>query len=465
MPLNVCLLMPKIEDNNLTPPLGLLYIASILEEEGHHVSFFDARIDASVIEKIVESKPDVIGVTAVTPSFRSGVEIASAVKKSLPNTNVVFGGPHPSTLPEDTLTYPAVDFVVLGEGEFAMKELCRVIEYGGDLSSVENICYLENGEYKSNGLTHILSEEELNKIPFPAFHLLEIEKYFREDKSYGVFLKSSRNLPIISSRGCPSACTFCRRMMGARFRARSPESVLSELEYLVKEFNVKEVHFVDDNFTHDRERAVKILDGILERDICVAIKFPNGMRADRTDLDLFYRMKKSGVYSIGFGVESGSPRILKLMHKDITLERVTEAIVNAKKAGLLVSAGFIIGYPGETKDDIMKTIDYALSVPLDSASIITLVPFPGTVVRKICEEKGYLTEEARDWNNYIFVRNKPFNLLQTEYLTFKDIKEYTALFHRRFYLRPSYMLRMLRVLNFTQIIRGIKTVFFPFLPH
>jgi len=457
--------MPKIEDNNLTPPLGLLYIASILEKDGHHVSFFDARIDENVIEKIIESKPDILGVTAVTPSFLSGVSIASEAKKALPDMKVVFGGPHPSTLPEDTLTYPVVDFVVLGEGEYAMRDLCRVIERGGDFSSVENLCYRENGDYTSNGLTHIMSEKELNSLPFPAFHLLEIEKYFREDKSYGVFLKSPRNLPIISSRGCPSACTFCRRMMGARFRGRSPESVLSELEYLVKEFNVREVHFVDDTFTYDRKRAMEILDGIIERNLKIAIKFPNGMRADRTDPDLFHKMKQAGVYAIGFGIESGSPRVLKLMQKGIKLGKVTEAIVNAKKAGLLVSGAFIIGYPGETKEDILKTIEYALSVPIDSASIVTLVPFPGTQVRKICEERGYLTEEARDWNNYIFIRNRPFNLFQTEYLTFEDIRAYTALFHRRFYMRPAYMLRMLRVLNFTQILRGLKTVFLPSLPH
>ncbi|MFH1055309.1 MAG: cobalamin-dependent protein [Candidatus Altiarchaeota archaeon] len=465
MSLRICLVMPKIDDNNLTPPLGLLYIAAVLEKEGHTVKYFDARIEGDVIGKLKEFRPDVLGVTAVTPSFLSAVEIAENAKKALPKLKVVFGGPHPSALPKETLESGPVDFVVIGEGEYPMRDLCRLLGEGEDPSTVANLAYMKDRRYVRNARVRILTEEELNSLPFPALHLLDVERYFTVDKSYGVFLKDRRNLPIISSRGCPSSCTYCSRMMGAKFRGRTPESVLAEMEHLIRDFNVGEIHIVDDNFTHDRSRAMRILDGIIERKFNIAIKFPNGMRADRTDPELFMKMKLAGVYSIGFGIESGSPRILELMRKGVKIERVAQAIRDAKEAGLLVGGAFIIGYPGENKESILETIKFATSVPLDTASIVTIVPMPGTEVRRICEEGGYLTEDAKDWSKYLFIRNRPYKLFETEHLSFEDIKKYTDLFHKRFYMRPTYVLRMLKVLNITQIIRGVKTVFFPFLDH
>ena len=457
--------MPNLDDNNMTPPLGLLYIAAVLEEAGHKVSFLDARIQRDLIQKIQQIKPDILGITATTPAYKSGISIAKQVKDDIPDIKIVFGGPHPSSLPEETLMNECIDFVIIGEGEYPLRDLCNVIEKNGDITSISNLYYKDNEKIKFTGKTHILTEQQLDDLPIPAYHLLDIEKYFLESKSYGVFIKDSRNLPVITSRGCPSACTFCSRNMGNIFRGRSPASVVREIKQLVSTYHIGEIQIVDDNFTFKKDRAMRILEEIIEEDLQISIKFPNGLRADQTDPELFYKMKSAGVYAIGFGIESGSPRVLKLMKKGTNLDIIRKAVYNAKDAGILVSGAFILGYPGEKADDIRLSMEYALSLPLDSASIVSFVPLPGTEAYDVCKKMGYLTSEANDWDNFVYLRNIVKPLIETEFLTPDEISGYMMQFHLRFYLRPAYILRSIPNLSITQMIRGIKTIFFPFLPH
>lgn len=449
--MNICLYVPKLRGASLTAPMGVLYIASQLISCGHDVFCVDGRLTDKPVERILDYEPDMLCVTATTPAFPDGVRVASAVKASSQGCVIVFGGAHPTATPQTVVEYGAVDYVVVGEGEKPMRE----IGGGHNPSTVNNVCYL-NGGYHSNRVNDPLTPGELDMLPYPAYFLLDLKKYFSRSNSHGLYIKDPRHLPVMSSRGCPNACAYCQRMMGYGFRGRSPESVVGEIEYLVGEYGVREIHLEDDNFTHDRSRAVNILKKLIDLDLGVHLKLSNGMRADKTDPELFKLLVEAGGYFVGFGVESGSQRILDEMRKGIKKERVSQAIGEAKDAGLLVGGSFIVGYPGETYGDVVETIDFALTNPLDSASISMLVPFPGTHARSLCEP--YARPDYYDFSKYVFLPNEPFELFETPELSYRGLCELVKVFHRRFYMRPSFLFKSLGRVTPSQIMRGVVTL-------
>lgn len=462
--IKVALVQPYVNDENLTPPLGILYIAAFLEEEGHKVKIFDQRIKLDILNDILEFNPDIVGFTCVTGAYNQGLQLSRQIKGERPSTIIVFGGPHPTALPEDVVKEQSIDFVIVNEGEIPMRDLCQEIlpwkkkeKPRANYQAINNIYYKENGNFLNTSLRNYLTPKGLDKLPYPAWDLIDVEKYFHPGRSYGLFVKSHRNLPVLLSRGCPNTCTYCCRVMGQKFRPRSWQKAIEEIQYIVTRFKLKEVHIIDDNFTFDKERAIKILDEIKKLNLGIYIKFSNGIRADKVDFELLKKMKEAGCYTVAFGIESGSSRTLNMMKKNLSLEKVKESVNLAKNLGFLVSGNCIIGYPGETMQDINESLDFFKSLKLDSMAIAPLVPFPGTEVRKICEEKGYLTENAIDWNNYVFALNDPVPLISTEYLTSTDIRKIIKQTYRSFYLQPSRIYTILRnVSSLKKLITGMK---------
>lgn len=464
--LKIALVHPNVVDENLTPPLGILYIASVLHENGYNVKFFDQRVNPEIYEDIVAFSPDVLGITCVTGAYNNGRLLAKRVKEKLRSVFTVFGGPHPSAIPEDILKEEYTDFVIVGEGEIPMRDLCREIASStGQLNHqrIDNLYYkTKDGKINHTIKKGFLSNERLDELPYPAWELVDVEKYFEPSKSYGLFVKGKRNLPVMTSRGCPSACTYCCRVMGYKFRYRSSQKVLEEIHFLCKRYTLDEIHIVDDNFTINKDRAIEILDGI--KKLGIYLKFPNGIRIDTVDYELLQKMKEAGSYNIGFGIESGSLQTLKKMQKKLSLEKVRENVKLAKSLGFLISANCIIGYPGETISDVRESINFFLDLDFDTISIAPLVPFPGTEVRRICEEKGYLTEAATNWDNYVFALNDPVPLVSTEFLSDKNIRKIIKETNYSFYFRPSKIYTILRNSSARKILSGVRIMLKSFKP-
>lgn len=456
----IAFIQPMISDGNLTPPLGILTMASIMENEGWEIRFFDERIDSDVISAITDFKPNILGISAVTASVLRGHQLMTDIKNFLPDVITVFGGPHPTVMPEEVLGWNSVDFVVVGEGEHAIRGLGQWFIAGRnplELANIPNLCYKTGNGIIKNPMRALLEPGEIDKLPRPAFHLLNLEQIFKKNR-HGLFQKGKRVLPIMGSRGCPNRCTFCCRMMGFKIRYRDAKLLIDEIESMVSDYILDEIYFEDDNFTVNHSRAIEFLDLFIERNLGIYIKFANGIRADAVDAEILEKMKKAGCYSISFGIESGSPRVIEMMRKNLSLEKAKENVRLAKSMGFLVGSNCIIGYPEETITDIEESLDYFMGLNLDSMAVVNLIPFPGTEVRKLCEEKGYLTQEADDWNNYTFDVKNPRILIETEMLDRTTLLNAINRTYRKMYMDPKRVLKLLVHMKPEDIIEGSKVM-------
>ena len=461
----VALYIPPIPDENTTPHLGPLYLAAVLEQDGFDVRVFDARIDRTAFRKLAAFGPDVLGVSAVTPGHLGGLRAAAKLKEICPGVRTVFGGPHPSALPEQVAAEPAVDYVLVGEAESTFLDLCRRLRDGApiagnglpspdSLREVRNLAFKAAGRVLRTDSAGYLSPHDLDALPMPAFHLMDLAAYFAGTQTHGLFHRGRRILPVMSARGCPHSCTFCCRVMGSKIRSRSVESVMAEVRFLADRYGIDEVYFEDDNFTVQRGRALELLDRLAAFQPPIHVKFANGVRGDLVDRELLEAMKRARVYSLSFGIESGCPATLQKMKKHLDLDRARENVILAKSMGFLVGANCIIGYPGETVEEIEASLGFFLRLPLDSMAIVNLVPFPGTEVRAVCEREGWLTAQARDWDNYYFAIGNPIPLIATPQLPADALVRAVRRAYRRMYLRPRWLARAVRQVSLRQLLRG-----------
>ncbi len=448
--MRVALIVPPIPDGNTTPALGPLYLAASARARGHEARVFDARFDADPVAEVRRFRPAVIGLSAVTPGYTWGLRAAAALRATLPEAHIVFGGPHPSALPSEVAARPEVDSVLVGECEDSLPSLCDALAR----SRLETVPGLVARGGVRGAPSRFLSGRELDELPRPAFELMNLSAYFKGTQTHGLFSRGTRILPIMTSRGCPSTCTYCCRVMGERLRYRSVALVLEEVTDLVSRYGIDELFIEDDNFTSYRSRALEILARLAALRPRLHVKFANGVRADRVDQELLVAMKAAGVYSLSFGIESGAPATLARMKKNLDLALARENVLRAKSLGFLVGSNLIIGYPGDTEADVEESLRFFLDLPLDSMAIVNLVPFPGTEVRGVCEANGYLTPAARDWDNYYFGLNRPVILIETPWLSATRTARLVRDAYRRIYLRPTWMFRTLRHLSLRQLIRG-----------
>ncbi len=407
----------------LVMPIGLMYIASALEKAGHEVSIVDAftldeglnlrrrggmiHIGASwsdIKDAVMKMRPDVVGITNTSTSqLESASRIASAIKSTDSRIKIVLGGPHASASPHDTLVnYSSFDYAVMGEGEAAVVKLVECIEEGRPPNNVGSICYRKKGRVIVNEKKEWI--EDLDSLPIPAYHMLDMEKYFRlldtDQVTQRSLSTSSRKVTMITSRGCPFNCIFCsiNIHMGRKWRAHSADYVIEHIKHLVKTYNVKHIAFEDDNLTLDSKRFERILDGIIDNELEITWDVPNGMRADSLDEKLLRKCKKSGATRIVIAVESGVQRILDdVIDKNLDLNDVISAADACKKVGLGLYTFFVIGMPGEKKEDIARTFKYSWMLlkrygATSHFSIAT--PLIGTRLHKLCKDNGYLCKDV-----------------------------------------------------------------------
>lgn len=424
---------------NLTAPayphLGLGYIAAVLEKSGHMVRVVDIDADGITTDRFASILRDgdygLVGITTTTPTFNKAIELTRIVK-DVSKAFTVLGGIHVTVTPEESIRYDSVDFIIKGEGELTIVELVNYLEHGTDINSIDGLYYKSNGSVIRNRVRALINN--LDDLPFPARHLFNKRNYTYPD----ALLKPA--MPIITSRGCPADCNYCnsKSIFAHRFRTRSPQNVLEEIEYLIREYGVKEIHIWDDNFTTQKTRVFRIRDEIKKRNIRLKFAFPNGLRADYVDEEVLKALKDMGTYSIAFGVESGSQEVLDRVNKNIKLEEIERAFKLARKIGLEIWGFFMLGLPGDTADSIKDTIDFAIKLNPDVAKFHILKPFPGSDVYKEFLERGLLFDNNYD---HFGIHTPPVHRLET--LSATDLLQWHKRAYRRFYLRPSVIIRQL----------------------
>ncbi len=424
-------------------PLGLLYIAGVLEKSSYNVSILDAFSFGKSLEeiknKIVDFMPDIVGITAMTLMACDAYEVAKTVKQINRATVVVMGGPHATAMHEEVLNIGDIDIAILGEGENCMLEICDSIEKKNDFNTIKGIVFKSNGMITKTDSR--LKFDELDKIPFPAYHLLTDFKDYNPPPHWG---KRGKFASIITSRGCPYDCSFCSvtRSWGKKYRYRSPENVISEIEYLNDNCGVSFLSFRDSIATLHKSRLIDICKGILEKGL--KIRWNCNARTNEVDLELLSWMKRAGCKSIFYGIESGNEQILS-QFKGLKKDDIRQAISITDKVGIEPHGFFMFGLPGETKESMSETIAFAKSLKLHTAGFTTVTPFPGSRLWDYSLDHNLLL--TMDWNEYN-LKGRPVSKYVN--LSSDDILDAQKKAFREFYLRPKiiyYQLKNIKSFN------------------
>ena len=431
------------------PPLGLGYIGAVLEREGHKVHILDFDADrmsnGKIIEFLKKSKPELVGLTATTPTFNHAVSIAKLVK-SVDNIPIALGGIHATILPEKCISNEFIDFVIKSEGECTAVELARALGNNRDFSSIDGLFYKNDGKVIQNKDRELI--KDLDSLPFPARHLFNQQKYTYPDALY------SPAMPIITSRGCPGQCIYCctKLIFGRIFRFRSAKNIVDEIEFLIEKYGVKEIHIHDDNFTLIKKRVFEFCDEIKKRGIDIAFSLPNGIRVDQVNYEILSSLKKIGLHSTAFGVESGSQKILNNVKKGTKINQIRRAFKLCKKLKIETWAFFMFGLPGDTVKTMRQTIKFAKELDPDVAKFHILKPYPGTEVFDLLSRQGLILES--DWSKY-GIHTKPVHRLPG--LNEDELMLMVKDAYRQFYLNPVKIVKeILRMKSYARAKLNIK---------
>jgi radical SAM superfamily enzyme YgiQ (UPF0313 family) len=373
------------------PPLGLGYLATVLEDRGFEVKVIDLNVESSTAfeEFLCCELPEVVGISCVIGNARQAFAVANKVKIDFPECFVVAGGPYASIMGKAMLIgHRQIDSVVIGEGEVTFVELMQRLRRRQNLNGVKGMIFRDGCKIRSNSSRDPVMA--LDGLPFPAREKLPMELY-RENR--GV---------LFTSRGCPYQCIFCSRpVFGRRWRGHSPEYVLKETEHLRKHHGISTLSFLDDNFTFDLDRAEKILDGMIQKKLKLSLYFWNGIRVDSVTKGLLSKMKRAGCTAINYGVESADPEILARIKKGITLDQVEETIRMTREAGIKANVFLMIGNPGDSVKVVNNIKKFLDRVKVDGVHLSLATPIPGTEFWRWANENGHwLTQgqnELLDW--------------------------------------------------------------------
>lgn len=435
-------------------PLGLLYIATCIQEAGYEVQLVDGAFwtHREVIDKVRQFKPGFVGVSANASMWKKAAKTAEDIKAVDPAIHISVAGPFPSAVEEKCLELcKHFDSVVIGEGEETVPDLLARVEAGESLEGVAGVAYrAAGGAIVKNPPRPLV--ENLDTIPIPRRELLgDFEKYESPPGSY----KHKPIAIVMTSRGCKARCIYCFQMKGERrIRFRSVENVVQEIDELINRYGFKEIRFLDETFTADRERAMEILRQLKQKKL--KFSFYVSSRVNTVDYELLKAMKDAGCWAILFGAESGVQKNLNTMKKGISLDQTRAAVKAAKKAGLKVYTPFIIGIPGETYQEALKTIDFAIELDPHYANFHSMTPFPGTELYENIDEYGTMSMDTDDYTfeGAAFV---PFTM------TREQIDELRTLAFRKFYSRPKFIVRRLFEIrswyDFRTVMKGTTSFF------
>lgn len=430
-------------------PLGILYIAAVLEQAGHTVACIDAaaellNIDGTV-QRVEDFKPDVIGIGSFTVTFETTRKLGAALRAAMPSVPIVLGSYHVTLVPDDAMADTCFDVGVLGEGEFTMLELVEHYGGKGSLADIPGICYRIDDATDARGWRlHKTAPrkkfKDLDKLPFPARHLLPPNIYRPipvDDHSFPKFA-------MVSSRGCPHACAFCQKSRTG-YRSHSPAYVVDELEHMIRDFGVRDVAFVDSLFCANKRRVHAICDEMIRRGVHKKVSWTCSSRVEVVDKPLLQKMKDAGCWRTRFGVESGHDDVLDFISKGITTEKVRKAITAAHEVGLRPKAFFMVGHMPDTRERILATIEFAKSIPLHDVTVQINTLLPETpqldIWKREGDKWGRLVNTSTDEKSFWEPTFVPWGMEPEELI------ELHRRFYREFYLRPVTIARHLEAIK------------------
>lgn len=430
------------------PPMASMYLAAYVRKMGYNPKILDMDLKNFSFEdalKYVEStSPKILGITAFTSTVKTAYKLLDAIKERFKDILTVIGGPHVTFMPDEALSHQGVDVVAIGEGEETLYELIEAFDKNKDFSEVKGIFYRnKNGEIKMTAPRPFI--QNLDEIPFPARDLVDYESY----RWNGVL-----EAPMLTTRGCTFQCQYCSssEMMGRRYRMRSVQNVIDEIKEVQEKYHVKDIEFIDDTFTLNMKRASEVMNAIISEKLDIRLSLSS--RVNTINEELMQQLRKGGTENIYYGIESGSQRVLDLMKKGIKLEQAEAAVNLAKKYGVKVLGSFILGYPGETPDEMNQTIKFSIKLNTDYAQYSILTPFPGTPVYYELDKKGLIM--TKDWDLYTVLH--PLIKYEAFGYSASLVSRKLTEAYRKFYLRFDYIFRKRYMLPliFKTLRRSVK---------
>jgi len=423
---------PSVHSHPPFIPLGIAYLGAVAEQAGHEVTVIDCQAEKLTYEafraRIARTPSEVIGVTATTLLYKSAMTLITIAKQTQPQAVTMLGGSHGTFWDENALNeYPSLDIVVRREGEQTFIELLERLQNQSGLSGLLGITYRNKNKITRNADRPFI--EDLDSLPFPAHHLIPLKNL----KHNGKIL-----FPLVSSRGCVYWCDFCStvRMFGRGYRMRSAKNVVDEMQLVHDKYGVDQVTFYDDAFTVDRDRVMTICDELHARKLDMI--WDCGTRVDMVDRELMKTMRDAGCIAVWLGVESGSEAILGAMNKSIKLDQTRLAYKTAHDVGLMTIANVVLGFPGETEQTARETIRFVKELDPDDIGFYVATPYPGTPMYEQVVKNGWL--RVTDFDKY----DTATPTFETPQLSMERIREIRYKAYQQFYLRPSYVLKMMR---------------------
>jgi len=383
----------------IIPDLGLMYIASSVRAEEMDVCIKDCRKDKWDIETlknyVLSQKPLVVGIKAYSNEISRVVKMTMAIREVHPESTIIVGGPHPSMDPEGSLEQiKEADFIFVGESEKNIGPFMKWVKNGKNGPLPEDVLGIAFRDNEGISIRSSCITPDIDEFEFPAWDLMPVSSY--SDEAVGLFAPYFPVAPMILSRGCPYKCSYCgaRYIVGNKLRTRSVDNIISEIDFLEKEYGVKTFTFADDSFTSNRKRALELFEALANRPKKINFTFPNGIRANSLDPEMLDKMEKAGCSLFGLGIESASNDTLSRMKKNLTVELVKEKVeLTRKLSSIKITGFFILGYPGETLEDVKKTINFAVSLPIHHVHFCLFIPLPGSAIYDELIESGTLTKD------------------------------------------------------------------------
>lgn len=466
--MRVALINPQFRlpiDTRTTAHLGLAYLGAVSQKRGDTVRIFDADVEEQSIEDFVrEFQPDLVGITANTPQVKQAWRTAKAIK-SVRDVPVVIGGPHPSVASEgldyESVEKPGVEIVVRGEGEGPWLEIsARLEEFLRDSEDTSTAALMDPQKGVWNdilGITYKASDgsvyrnmdakpiNDLDSLPWPAYNLFRMDKYTNLQPATD-HVDGARSFSIMTSRGCPYRCTFCSQsIMPIKWRARTADNVIEEWRHLVHNLGAEEIGVLDDSANIRKDRLYVLADRLIAENLNhVPWIFVNGIRANLADKPLMAKLKEAGLLRTAFGVETGNPQMLKSIDKNVDHDTIRQAFKNCKEVGLQTIGFFIIGLPGDTRETMQDTIDFAIELDPLIANFSMMTPYPGTKVYEIVKREGRML--MNDWEDYVFFEQKA--RFEMGDLTAELVEEMYRKAYRQYYLRPGPIMRRAQTKDF-----------------
>lgn len=444
-----------LNESSIWPPVGLATMAAVLEAKGYAPVVVDNNLERMSVEQLLGRFPQethLVGISLNSFTYNSVRQLCESIRRKFPGAVVVLGGPLPSAAAEMVLADFACHGVVRGEGEEAFARILENMLGASPLFEGVPGAVWKDGETGQVHFNEVRRITDLDALPFPAYHLLPpLSRYKSRSRKRPI-------APLVTSRGCAYGCSFCSKdIFQRKVVFHSPQYVLKQVDRLVKEFGVRQLDILDDNFAMDKRRMEAILDGIIERNYNLAINLNVGIRSEGLGEEIFLKMKKAGVFKLAFGIESADPEVLRLCNKQLKLDGLAKAIATAKKIGFVVYGFFIIGLPGETEQGFEQTLKFAREVKLDIANFCMAIPFVGTELYRQVEQNGtFLADTRRDLNQGFYSGQVFF-----EYPGFRkeDVLRRYKMAYKEFYTPWKQITQLAKMRSFSELAWFLETGF------